>query len=59
LSDFTFTAKQIDPDSDPSGVFYSMLDMYNKIHDITPLKELLLVLELAEVYIGEEVKGVL
>ncbi|OQE38060.1 hypothetical protein PENCOP_c009G00284 [Penicillium coprophilum] len=39
---FTFTAKHIDPESDPSGVFYSMLDMYNKLHDITPLKELLL-----------------
>ncbi|KAJ5482358.1 hypothetical protein N7475_001170 [Penicillium sp. IBT 31633x] len=39
---FTFTAKHIDPESDPSGVFYSMLDMYTRIHDITPLKELLL-----------------
>ncbi|KAJ5562209.1 hypothetical protein N7461_000970 [Penicillium sp. DV-2018c] len=39
---FTFTAKHIDPESDPAGVFYSMLDMYTKLHDVTPLKELLL-----------------
>ncbi|KAJ5872283.1 uncharacterized protein N7529_004636 [Penicillium soppii] len=40
---FTFTAKHMDPETDPAGVFYSMLDMYNKLHDISPLKELLLI----------------
>ena len=40
---FTFTAKHMDPENDPAGVFYSMLEMYNKLHDITPLKELLLI----------------
>lgn len=40
---FTFTAKHMDPESDPAGVFYSMLEMYNKLHDISPLKELLLI----------------
>jgi pentatricopeptide repeat protein len=39
-SHFVFTAKQINPDEDPYAVFYSMLDMYNRLHDITPLKEL-------------------
>ncbi|KAJ5160532.1 uncharacterized protein N7482_007536 [Penicillium canariense] len=42
-SHYVFTAKHMDVDSDPSGVFYSMLDMYNKLHDITPLKELLII----------------
>ncbi|KAH2161028.1 hypothetical protein KXW33_004012 [Aspergillus fumigatus] len=37
---FVFTAKHINPDDDPDAVFYSMLEMYNKLHDITPLKEL-------------------
>ncbi|KAJ5297925.1 hypothetical protein N7508_008174 [Penicillium antarcticum] len=37
---YTFTAKHIDPNTDPSEVFYSMLEMYNRLHDITPLKEL-------------------
>jgi pentatricopeptide repeat protein len=37
---FTFNAKHHDPDADPNGVFYSLLDMYNQLHDITPLKEL-------------------
>jgi pentatricopeptide repeat protein len=40
---YVFTAKHMDADVDPSGVFYSMLDMYNKLHDITPLKELLII----------------
>ncbi|CAI7599754.1 unnamed protein product [Penicillium bialowiezense] len=40
---FTFTAKNLDPETDPAGVFYSMLEMYNKLHDITPLKDLLIV----------------
>ncbi|KAE8393963.1 hypothetical protein BDV23DRAFT_22514 [Aspergillus alliaceus] len=37
---FTFNAKHHDPDDDPSGVFYSLLDMYNQLYDITPLKDL-------------------
>ncbi|EAW07896.1 pentatricopeptide repeat protein [Aspergillus clavatus NRRL 1] len=37
---FVFTGKHINPDDDPDAVFYSMLDMYNQLHDITPLKEL-------------------
>ncbi|KAF7595781.1 hypothetical protein BBP40_004912 [Aspergillus hancockii] len=37
---FTFNAKHHDPDADPNGVFYSLLDMYNQLYDITPLKEL-------------------
>ncbi|OQD77677.1 hypothetical protein PENDEC_c002G00636 [Penicillium decumbens] len=40
---YVFTAKHMDEDTDPSGVFYSMLDMYNTLHDITPLKELLII----------------
>lgn len=42
-SHFVFTVKNMDADADPSGVFYSMLDMYNAIHDITPLKELFII----------------
>ncbi|KAF7720058.1 Uncharacterized protein PECH_008070 [Penicillium ucsense] len=42
-SHYVFTAKNLDADADPSGVFYAMLDMYNKLHDITPLKELLII----------------
>ncbi|KAJ5768851.1 hypothetical protein N7520_003410 [Penicillium odoratum] len=37
---YIFTVKHIDADADPSDIFYSMLDMYNNIYDITPLKEL-------------------
>ncbi|KAJ6088315.1 hypothetical protein N7486_009576 [Penicillium sp. IBT 16267x] len=37
---YVFTVKHMDADADPSGIFYSMLDMYNHIYDITPLKEL-------------------
>lgn len=40
---FTFTTTHMDPETDPAGVFYSMLEMYNKLHDISPLKELLLI----------------
>ncbi|KAJ5334351.1 uncharacterized protein N7506_008134 [Penicillium brevicompactum] len=40
---FTFTAKHLDPETDPAGVFYSMLEMYNKLHDISPLKDLLII----------------
>ncbi|KAJ5533617.1 hypothetical protein N7494_010169 [Penicillium frequentans] len=39
-SHYIFTVKHMDADADPSGIFYSMLDMYNHIYDITPLKEL-------------------
>ncbi|KAJ5289444.1 uncharacterized protein N7443_009697 [Penicillium atrosanguineum] len=42
-SHYVFTAKNMDADSDPAGVFYSMLDMYNTLYDITPLKDLLLI----------------
>lgn len=42
-SHYVFTAKHMDVDADPSAVFYSMLDMYNNLHDITPLKELLII----------------
>ncbi|KAJ5684748.1 uncharacterized protein N7477_001093 [Penicillium maclennaniae] len=42
-SHYVFTAKNMDADSDPSGIFYSMLDMYNTLHDITPLKDLLII----------------
>lgn len=37
---FTFNAKHHDPNDDPNGVFYSLLDMYNQLYDIAPLKEL-------------------
>lgn len=37
---YTFTAKRLDPRADPAEVFYSVLSMYNQLHDITPLKEL-------------------
>ncbi|KAE8354474.1 hypothetical protein BDV28DRAFT_131017 [Aspergillus coremiiformis] len=37
---FTFNAKHRDPDADPRGVFYSLLDMYIQLYDITPLREL-------------------
>jgi pentatricopeptide repeat protein len=37
---YVFTAKRMDPRADPGEVFYSVLDMYNQLHDITPLREL-------------------
>ncbi|THC92222.1 hypothetical protein EYZ11_008315 [Aspergillus tanneri] len=40
---FTFTAKHIDADVDPNTIFYSMLDMYNQLYDLTPLKELTII----------------
>lgn len=40
---YLFTVKQMNPEADPAGVFYSMLDLYTTIHDITPLKELLVI----------------
>ncbi|KAL4751496.1 hypothetical protein BDW72DRAFT_212718 [Aspergillus terricola var. indicus] len=39
---FLTIAKRRDSDEDPSDIFYSMLDMYGRLHDITPLKELLI-----------------
>lgn len=42
-SHYIFTVKAMDADSDPSSIFYSMLDLYNHIHDITPLKELTII----------------
>ncbi|KAL2832010.1 hypothetical protein BDW59DRAFT_169458 [Aspergillus cavernicola] len=39
-SHFIYTAKRIGLDEDRQKVFYSMLAMYNQLHDITPLKEL-------------------
>ncbi|KAL5043670.1 hypothetical protein BDW71DRAFT_187548 [Aspergillus fruticulosus] len=39
---FLTIAKGRDLDEDPSDIFYSMLDMYGRLHDITPLKELLI-----------------
>lgn len=40
---FVFTAKHLDGDGDAPAVFYSMLDMYNQLHDITPLRDLLII----------------
>lgn len=37
---YTFTAKHPSSDDDPAEVFSSMLDMYNRLHDVTPLKDL-------------------
>lgn len=37
---YVFTTKNMSPDSDPSELFYGMLDLYNELHDIAPLKEL-------------------
>ncbi|KAJ5112232.1 hypothetical protein N7532_000277 [Penicillium argentinense] len=42
-SHYTFSVKHMDADADPSRVFYSMLDMYNQLYDIRPLKELTIV----------------
>ncbi|KAL1964297.1 hypothetical protein VTN77DRAFT_7117 [Rasamsonia byssochlamydoides] len=42
-SHFAFTAKQIDSYADPAGVFLSMLDVYSRFYDLTPLKDLRLV----------------
>lgn len=39
---FVFTARHVDTDAEPSRIFYAMLDIYNQLHDITPLKELLI-----------------
>ncbi|KAJ5691513.1 hypothetical protein N7488_012248 [Penicillium malachiteum] len=42
-SHYIFTVKHMDGDADPSGIFYSMLDIYNNVHDIIPLRELTVV----------------
>ncbi|KAL4954803.1 hypothetical protein BDW69DRAFT_193766 [Aspergillus filifer] len=39
-SHFVSSAKHRDFAEDPHVPFYTMLDLYNKLHDITPLKEL-------------------
>ncbi|KAL1886434.1 hypothetical protein Plec18167_000365 [Paecilomyces lecythidis] len=39
---YTFSAKHLDSDTDPSEVFTSMLNMYSQLHDMTPLKDLLI-----------------
>lgn len=39
---YTFTAKHVDSDADPSEAFSSMLDIYSQIYDVTPLKDLLI-----------------
>ncbi|KKK18423.1 hypothetical protein ARAM_003008 [Aspergillus rambellii] len=40
---FLSRAKQIDPHDDPNEVFYSMLQLYNQLHDIAPLKDLTII----------------
>jgi pentatricopeptide repeat protein len=40
---FTFAAKHVDSYADPAGVFLSMLDLYSRFYDLTPLKELRIV----------------
>lgn len=40
---YVFTVKHMDPDADPAEIFYSVLNFYNQLHDITPLKELSIV----------------
>ncbi|CAG8123368.1 unnamed protein product [Penicillium olsonii] len=39
---FTSTMKDSDPETDSERMFSSMLEMYNRFHDISPLKELLI-----------------
>lgn len=40
---FTFTVKQVDSFADPAGVFLSMLDLYSRFYDLSPLKDLQLI----------------
>lgn len=40
---YVFTAKHMDIGADPSDVFYSVLDMYNQLYDIRPLKDLTII----------------
>ncbi|KAL4914227.1 hypothetical protein BDW62DRAFT_190905 [Aspergillus aurantiobrunneus] len=42
-SHFINTIKEGDLNGDPKSVFYSMLAIYDRVHDITPLKELSIV----------------
>ncbi|KAL2836173.1 hypothetical protein BJY01DRAFT_252135 [Aspergillus pseudoustus] len=42
-SHFVLTAKRININDEPNEVFYSMLGMYNQLHDITALKDLSIV----------------
>ncbi|KAL2802129.1 hypothetical protein BJX63DRAFT_438176 [Aspergillus granulosus] len=42
-SHFALTAKRININDEPNEVFYSMLSMYNQLHDITALKDLSIV----------------
>ncbi|KAJ9209899.1 hypothetical protein DTO166G4_8512 [Paecilomyces variotii] len=39
---YTFSAKHLDSDADPSEVFTSMLNIYSELYSITPLKDLLI-----------------
>lgn len=40
---YVFTAKKMDSDAEPARVFYTMLDIYNQLHDLTPLKDLFII----------------
>lgn len=40
---YVFSVKRMDRDSNPSELFYSMLDLYNQFYDIAPLKELYII----------------
>ncbi|KAJ5893841.1 hypothetical protein N7495_005532 [Penicillium taxi] len=40
---YIYTVKHLDTDADPRRMFYSMLEMYNRFHDITPLRELFII----------------
>ncbi|RJE24772.1 pentatricopeptide repeat protein [Aspergillus sclerotialis] len=40
---YVFTAKHMDVSADPADVFYSVLDMYNQLYDIRPLKDLTII----------------
>ena len=37
---FVFEAKRMDPNANPTDIFYSMLRVYNELHDLKSLKEL-------------------
>lgn len=42
-SHYLFKVKHMDPDADKSNLLFSMLDMYNRLYDIKPLEDLLIV----------------
>lgn len=42
-SHYLFTVKNMDSDSDRSSILFSMLDMYSRLYDIKPLRDLLIV----------------